>query len=180
MRPLVAEDRSEFVRVHEVSRKHFGPWMPSADPDESLEQMFEMELAVTNGEIASGTGLRLVAITADERMAGLFSLTQISRGAFQSAYAAWRVSADQIDRGLATEGVAGMLDLAFAARVPGLVLHRVQANIIPSNQASIRVAEKTGFRREGTALAYLKIDGRWQDHHMFAKTSEEHEFLYMA
>jgi ribosomal-protein-alanine N-acetyltransferase len=180
LRPLIAEDRHEFVRVHETSAQHFGPWMPSADPEQSLDYFFDMELAVTDAEIANGSGLRLAGLTADGCIAGFFSLTQIFRGAFQNAYAAWRVSADQIGRGLATEGVLGLLDLAFEESAPGLSLHRVQANIIPSNLASIRVAEKAGFRREGTATAYLKIDGRWQDHHMFAKICDEHTPIYIA
>jgi ribosomal-protein-alanine N-acetyltransferase len=37
----------------------------------------------------------------------------------------------------------------------------------------MRVLEKAGFRREGLALRYLQIDGRWQDHYLFAMTAEE-------
>jgi ribosomal-protein-alanine N-acetyltransferase len=38
----------------------------------------------------------------------------------------------------------------------------------------VRVAEKLGFRLEGRAKAYIRINGTWQDHLMFAKTSDEH------
>ena len=73
-----------------------------------------------------------------------------------------------------------MLDIAFAAEPRGLGLHRVQANVIPANPASLRVAEKAGMRLEGTAKRYLEIAGVWQDHHMFAKTAEEHTFRYLT
>ena len=46
-----------------------------------------------------------------------------------------------------------MLDLAFVPEPAGLGLHRVQANIVPANGPSLRVAEKAGFRREGLALS---------------------------
>jgi ribosomal-protein-alanine N-acetyltransferase len=53
-------------------------------------------------------------------------------------------------------------------------LHRLQAAIMPRNAASLRVIEKLEFRREGYAERYLQIAGRWEDHILFAKTSEEH------
>jgi ribosomal-protein-alanine N-acetyltransferase len=53
----------------------------------------------------------------------------------------------------------------------------VQANIIPGNLPSLRVAQKCGLRREGMAPRYLKIAGQWQDHVMTAKTIEEHDFI---
>ncbi|WP_330651588.1 GNAT family N-acetyltransferase [Tepidibacter aestuarii] len=43
-------------------------------------------------------------------------------------------------------------------------LHRIEANIMPKNKASLRVVEKLGFYNEGLALKYLKINGKWEDH----------------
>ncbi len=43
-------------------------------------------------------------------------------------------------------------------------LHRVEANIMPKNQRSLKVVEKLGFHNEGLALKYLKINGKWEDH----------------
>jgi len=68
-----------------------------------------------------------------------------------------------------TEAVGLALDDGFG----GLRLHRVQAATLPHNHGSIRVLLKNGFRREGLAERYLLIDGRWQDHLLFALTSEE-------
>lgn len=174
LRTLRWEDRAEFVRIHEISREHFGPWMPTHPPGQSLSDVFQRALADAEKGAREGTGIRLVAVLPDGRMAGIFALSQIFRGAFQNAYAEWRVSSDQLRRGIATSGVMGLLDLAFSPEPDGLGLHRVQANIIPSNRASVRVAEKAGFRVEGEAKDYLKIDGRWRDHRMFAKLAEEH------
>jgi ribosomal-protein-alanine N-acetyltransferase len=35
------------------------------------------------------------------------------------------------------------------------------------------VLEKLGFREEGLALRYLRINGVWEDHRIFAVTREE-------
>lgn len=42
-----------------------------------------------------------------------------------------------------------------------------------SNAASRRVLDKVHFRMEGVAERYLKINGRWEDHLIYALTSEE-------
>ncbi len=54
-----------------------------------------------------------------------------------------------------------------------LRLHRVQASIQPENERSIALVRGAGFRREGLALRYLKIGGRWRDHEHWAITAEE-------
>ena len=52
-------------------------------------------------------------------------------------------------------------------------LHRVQAGVMPRNTASIRVVEKNGFRFEGLARNYLQINGVWEDHILYALTTED-------
>ena len=180
LRPWESGDRDEFVRVSQASAEFWRAWMPATAPDETLEQMFDRMLEVSLRGWTSGTQCRLLATLGDGRIAGFFTLSEIVRGSFQSAYAGWRVSADVARQGLGTEGVNGLLDLAFAPPPVGLGLHRVQANVIPSNAPSLRVAEKCGFRREGYAPRYLKIAAQWQDHVMFAKTVEEHTFVYLS
>ena len=39
--------------------------------------------------------------------------------------------------------------------------------------ASARVLEKAGFVREGRARRYLKINGVWQDHDLFALLQDD-------
>jgi len=57
-----------------------------------------------------------------------------------------------------------VLDFAFER----LRLHRVEAACLPHNGPSRGLLLKTGFREEGYAREYLCIDGRWQDHILFA------------
>jgi [ribosomal protein S5]-alanine N-acetyltransferase len=179
LRPWRETDREEFLRVQEVSASFWRPWMPAATPGETGDQLFDRTLQLALRGMDAGTQLRLVAQLQCGRLAGFFSIAEIVRGVFQCGYAGWRVSADVAGQGLATEGVRGLLDLALAAPPRGLGLHRVQANIIPSNLASLRVAGKCGFRREGLAARYLKIANQWQDHVLFAKTVEEHASSYI-
>jgi ribosomal-protein-alanine N-acetyltransferase len=100
---------------------------------------------------------------------GVLSLSNIVRGAFQSAYLGYWIGKPFARQGYMTEAMRLALNLAFGP----LGLHRVEANIIPRNRASIALVKKLGFRNEGTAMRYLRIDGRWQDHEHWALTIED-------
>ena len=180
MRLLDAQDQAEFVRVHEISQAAFEQWMPARPPGQTLQEMFDKSLQRTIKGRENDTAYRLVAVLEDGRIAGFFNLFQIVRESFQNTMAGWMISADLMGRGLGTEGVGAMLDFAFAAPPAGLGLHRVAASIIPHNIASIRVAEKNGFRREGLGLKYLQIAGQWQDHLLYAKLADEHTITWIA
>jgi [ribosomal protein S5]-alanine N-acetyltransferase len=179
LRPLCLDDRAEFVHVHTVSRALFAPWFPVRPADETLDDFFTRQLNQTLDGLRDGTQYRFVGLLADTRIAGFFNLFQIVRGAAQYAMASWSVSAELGRQGLCTEGVTALLDFAFAPLPVGLGLHRVQANIIPTNTPSIRVAEKAGFRREGLAKRYLKIADEWQDHFMYTKLADDHTFTIL-
>ena len=72
-------------------------------------------------------------------------------------------------KGLATAAVSVLRRYAFI----DLKLHRLEAACVPHNHASRRVLEKSGFRLEGQAMAYLKINGVWADHLLFGLLSQE-------
>jgi ribosomal-protein-alanine N-acetyltransferase len=138
------------------------------------DERFRRELHRGARGATLGTHLRLAAFDReDDGLVGLFALNDIVGGVFESAHASWQVRASMMGRGFGTEGVRGLLDLAFEPAPEGVGLHRVQANIIPRNEPSLRLAQRVGFREEGKALRYLKIAGRWEDHLMFALTREE-------
>lgn len=173
LRRLRPDDEAEFVRTVVESADDWRPWSPAAPSNLTPADLFQRELERAVSAAAAGTHLRLGAFDDDHRLAGLFSLNEIVRGVFHSAHAGWQVRSGWTGRGLGTEGVRGLLAVAFDDPPDGLGLHRVQANIIPTNAPSLRIAEKVGFRREGLAERYLRIAGEWQDHAMFALTAEE-------
>ncbi|MNI56957.1 ribosomal-protein-S5-alanine N-acetyltransferase [compost metagenome] len=57
-----------------------------------------------------------------------------------------------------------MLDFAF--RTAGI--KRVEAGAMPSNRGSIAVLRKAGFQELGLAPNHVKINGKWEDHLIFA------------
>ena len=95
-----------------------------------------------------------------DRMVGSVSLTEVVRGFFQSCFAGCQLDGELINNGYMTEAVTAVVDYAFDV----LNLHRIEANIMPRNARSLRLAQKCGFEKEGLAKDYLRINGKWEDH----------------
>lgn len=108
---------------------------------------------------------------APDQVIGSIALSNIVRGAFQSCNLGYKMDHAENGKGYMTEGLKFVIDHAFQQ----LRLHRIEANIMPRNQASLRVTEKLGFAHEGLARKYLKINGRWEDHIHMVLLNEELE-----
>ena len=104
-------------------------------------------------------------------MIGKAGLSSIVRGPFLSAFTGYMMDKDEIRKGYAAEALAELIRAAFE----DLGLHRLEANIIPRNEASRALAEKAGFRCEGESPKYLKINGRWEDHAHYVIRNESLE-----
>ncbi|WP_431028000.1 GNAT family N-acetyltransferase [Lysinibacillus sp. LZ02] len=125
-------------------------------------------------------GLQLLALNREfsfgiyekdsEKLIGHISLYAIKRMPYSSAFVGYSMDQHFVGRGIATEAVKLVVELAFAS----LKLHRVEAYIAPENISSIRVIEKAGFAREGLLRKLLFINGEWVDHYMYAMLQEEY------
>lgn len=62
-------------------------------------------------------------------------------------------------KGLMSEALVALLDFGFGA----LNLHRLEADVDPRNEASIRILERLGFRREGYLRERWLTNGETQD-----------------
>jgi ribosomal-protein-alanine N-acetyltransferase len=172
LRMPVEADEAGFVEMVLASGEAWAPWVPKVDASLTPAARFRREVERARRGAEAGTHLRLIA-SLDGEIVVLFALNDIVRGVFENGHAAWQVSARQMGRGVGTEGVHALLAAAFEEAPNGVGLHRVQANIMPGNLASLRIAQKVGFRREGVAERYLRIAGRWEDHVIHALTREE-------
>ena len=101
---------------------------------------------------------------ADNQLLGGLSLLNVRRGVAQTASLGYWIGRPHAHQGYMTEAISAALDFAFAR----LGLHRVEAACLPHNGPSRGLLAKSGFREEGFARDYLKINGRWQDHVLFS------------
>lgn len=102
-------------------------------------------------------------------LVGVINLNDVIRGNFQSASVGYYAFAPHAGQGLMREGLMLVLRHAFKK----LRLHRVEANIQRTNQASLALAKKCGFEREGFSRRLAKVCGRWKDHERWAILAED-------
>jgi len=161
LRPLVPDDQDEFIAQARASMGLHQPWYTMPTTPEA----FQAYLAKYSQPTAEGW---LVCLRDGGALAGMITIDSIVRGRFQSATLSYAAFAPAAGRGYMSEGLALVLRHAFCE----LRLHRLEANIQPANQASLRLVGRLGFRQEGYSPAMLFIDGAWRDHERWAITRE--------
>lgn len=100
----------------------------------------------------------------NDKLIGNITLSEIIHGPLQSCNIGYALDKEHNGFGYMTEAVKLLVDFAFNT----LTLHRIEAGVMPRNIASATVLEKAGFQREGVARKNVMINGRWEDHQVFA------------
>lgn len=164
-RALAATDAAVLARLLRDNRAFLAPWQPRRGEDYFTDRAQQVIVDTALQDRDRGASLPLVILDDhdDDDVVGTVTLQSIIRGSFQSCSIGYWLAEDAQGRGLATAAVREATHLAFQ----DLRLHRVQAETLLHNGRSQRVLERLGFAGYGTAPAYLKIDGRWQDNALY-------------
>lgn len=165
IRTPVLADYPQWAKLREESRAFLTPWEPVWPSDDLTRLAFRRRIRRYQREIRSGSGYPLFVFSPDgETLYGGLTLSQIQRGVAQSAVLGYWMGLPFAGKGYMSAAVRAIIGFTFET----LQLHRLEASCLPYNDASIRLLERVGFHREGYARRYLCIDGRWQDHLLYA------------
>jgi ribosomal-protein-alanine N-acetyltransferase len=157
LRRITSHDQDEFLeRVH----ASVGLNLPAApEAYQAFVSRFD------EGQSAEGL---LVCLRDTGAIAGNVNINSIIRGRFQSGSLGYAAFAPYAGRGYMSEGLGLVLRHAFEE----LRLHRLEAQIRPENQASIKLVQRHGFRYEGYSPDLLFIDGAWRGHGRWGLTND--------
>ena len=113
-------------------------------------------------EYEEKTAFRFYIIPVEQptKIIGIIGLNNVVWGAFCSAFLGYKLDKDFLNKGYMSMAVEMLTKYAFEE----LDLHRIEANVMPKNKASLRVLEKNQFINEGISKYYLNINGVWEDH----------------
>lgn len=163
------EDASMLLDLRVRNRAFLKPYEPNfSDAHYTLAGQQEiLEKAQANWDTDAGYALGIF-LARTHQLIGRVSLSNVVRGAWESCTMGYFLDEPFNGQGLMTEALFHAVQFAFGT----IALHRIQAAVMPWNVGSIRVLEKVGFRYEGFAEHYLKLNGVWQDHNVYSITTE--------
>ncbi|MFN0218754.1 MAG: GNAT family N-acetyltransferase [Hyphomicrobium sp.] len=169
LRPPAISDYGAWAELRALSRAHLKSWEPSWAHDDLSRMMFRRRLRAYARDVRDDLGYSyFIADSSSGQLLGGVTLSNVRRGSSQSASLGYWIGAPFVRRGRMREAVSTLMTFAFGS----LRLHRVEAATMPGNAPSIRVLESSGFQREGLARSFLKINGQWEDHLLYARLAE--------
>lgn len=169
LRPLRFRDAKAWKALRERNTEWLRQWEPTPPSHRSgFPASYRQMVRRYSAQARAGEALPW-AVEYQGELAGQLTISGITWGSARMASAGYWVGREFAGRGVIPTALALAVDYCFFA----VGLHRIEVNIRPENQASLRVVEKLGFRQEGVRERFLHIDGDWRDHLAFAMTADE-------
>lgn len=148
IKPITRSDAAELIQANIDSRDYHAPWIQPFTNMNGLDIWFSQLITSQN-----------ISLVAREMLpgsvVGVLNINQIVWCLFQSAYLRYYGMVAHSRRGLMTKALRLTASYAFGE----VGLHRLEANIQPTNMASIALVRRVGFQKEGFSPRYLKISG---------------------
>jgi ribosomal-protein-alanine N-acetyltransferase len=158
-------DYPAWAELRASSREFLIPWEPLWAADELSRASFRRRVRHYLRDLREDVGYALfIYAAATSELVGGLTLCNVRRGVTQSCTLGYWIGSQYAQQGYMTAAVRAVVPFVFDS----LELHRLEAACLPTNTASMRLLEKTGFKREGLARRYLRINGVWQDHLLYA------------
>ena len=163
-------DWRAWAEVRAASRGFLKPWEPTWSAAALTRTTYRHRLRLQARERRDNTGHRFFIFTRDDdSLAGGVNLSNIQHGVAMSCNIGYWIGKNHARRGLMSDAIEALLPFVFDT----ISLHRIEAACLPNNLASEALLRKLGFRQEGYARAYLRIDGAWRDHLLFAMLASD-------
>jgi ribosomal-protein-alanine N-acetyltransferase len=163
-------DYKEWAALRQASRSFLEPWEPRWAADELERSAWRQRLRRYQDDFDQGLAVAFFIFEHKTgKLIGGITVGNIRHGVSQSAQIGYWIGEPYAGQGLMLEAVGLVCDFAFDT----LRLHRIEAACSPDNVRSVRVLEKAGFQREGLLRAYLRINGSWQNHYLYALIADD-------
>jgi [ribosomal protein S5]-alanine N-acetyltransferase len=163
-------DHPEWAALRERSRNFLKPWEPIWPVDDLTRGAFRRRLKRYAEDQRSDQAYSFFVFRkSDGVLAGGVTIANVRRGVAQAGSIGYWMGEPYARNGLMSAAMSALVPFSFVT----LRLHRLEAACIPTNVASIRLLEKSGFQREGYARQYLCINGVWQDHLLYGRIRDD-------
>ncbi len=172
LRPPKRRDAIKWQKLRLSSKTFISKWEPKWDASSCSRRAF-MRYLKSSSYLANIDRSYSFLIFKEENkdLLGGINISNVRRGVSQSASLGYWIGRNHARKGYMFEALNILLPSLFL----DLRLNRIEAAVLQNNKSSIGLLRKIGFVEEGLCRAYLKIDGKWQDHKMYSLLSNEYK-----
>lgn len=166
-----AGDYQSWADLRGESADFLRPYEPAWTPDELTKSAFRSRLRRQEADISSGRGLPWFIFNRDNPgiLMGGLTISNIRRGVAETGTLGYWMGEKFANQGYMKEALLAVCEDIF--RVHNL--HRIEAATVLENKQSQGLLRRCGFHEEGVARKYLRINGEWRDHILFARLAED-------
>ncbi|MEK6205106.1 MAG: GNAT family N-acetyltransferase [Amylibacter sp.] len=165
LRPALGADYAQWAQLRSSSRAFLEPWEPTWPRDDLTKSSYRQRIRRYNKDMRDDYAYAFfVFCRRSGKLVGGLTISNVRRGVAQTCSLGYWVGQSYANQGYMSAAVNAAVAFAFE----NLRLHRIEAACLPLNGASRKLLLRCGFLQEGYARKYLKINGRWQDHLLFA------------
>ncbi|MCX7340393.1 MAG: GNAT family protein [Hyphomicrobiales bacterium] len=165
LRQPVLDDYEAWSSVRQQSRAFLEPWEPLWSDEDLTKRAFRQRVKRAAAESDADEAYAFMIFRMqDQALIGGVTLGLVRRGVAQACTMGYWLGEPYGGHGYMTRAVKAVAKHAFE----DLHLRRIEAACVPANGRSRALLERVGFQREGYARQYLCINGRWEDHLLYA------------
>lgn len=170
LRLPVMGDYRAWSDLRRASRDFLLEWEPSWPSDHLSRRAFATRVSWASRVYRAGVAVPLFLFLREGgAFVGGITVDGIRRDPAESASLGYWIGVPFARQGYMQEALSGVVGHCFQT----LGLSRLEAACMPENLASKRLLANAGFFYEGTARHYLRINGRWRHHTLYALLRED-------
>jgi ribosomal-protein-serine acetyltransferase len=159
VRTAAIEDAEPFLALVTRNRAHLARYLPRVVSLDTREKVEQHLASATTTPVVEVVDLHVFCAGA---LCGALRLNHFEHEN-RKASLAYFIDAEHQGRGIVTRAARALLAHAFGV----MGIHRMELRCVTDNAASVAVAERLGFTREGCLRDAEWLDGRFFDHFVY-------------
>ncbi len=170
LKVLSRYDARMVLDFYSANAKEFALYEPLKEEDVTNLNYHALMLDFELENYKKNTLLRLYIFEKDNpfKIIGTLSFRNIAQGFYKVATLGYKMDKDFRRMGYMSEAISKGMEIMDKE----LHLHRVEAIVLPDNDASIGLLEKLDFQREGLIRDKVFLNGAWRDHYLYSHIFE--------
>lgn len=170
LRVLTDKDAPLVLNFYERNLEEFSEYEPIPSKEVHTVNYHAKNLEYEYNAFCQGKIIRYFMFLKENPfwIVGTLSYRNIRYGYRRNCELGYKLDKDFRHKGYMSEAINFCDDLVFSTGI-----HRIEAYVVPTNISSAHILEELGFEKEGLLKDKAYINGKYEDHLLYAKINEE-------